>query len=191
MKKILLLLLIFALPSFANDNIGEGGALPADKGVVKPLELKLSEAEKQLENSTDLEFIENETKLKDLSCDDKELIKQVREFILQNTISRDLRSVPDKRARLLLVKNLRKFEEVKDSDVKDNFEVSAALAYLRINEGRNIAHICLSKDNVSKKFANVYILIYQDLNHYKITVANLMKTPSSLDKATFMYSDEK
>ncbi|MBP5215191.1 MAG: hypothetical protein J6039_01365 [Alphaproteobacteria bacterium] len=191
MKKILFIwsFLWFAFPVFASENTG--GADYDEEAEIKPLDIQLSAEEKLQENSTDLNFIENETKLADLPCNDEYLAEKVREFILQNTETAKLRSVTEKRSRLLLVKNLHEFEECDEKEAKEHFETSAALVTLRINQNRQIKHICISRGNSSKKFGDIYILIYQELDHYKVTVTNLIKTQATIDNASFIYSEKK
>lgn len=158
-----------------------------DDTSVKPLETRLSESEKMQEESSDLNYIADETPRPDLLCEDENLFKQIKDFIFASEQEKPTNSVHEKRSRILLVNNLHPFAEVTQDALRGNFEASAALANLRINENREIHRICASYDNQSKKFKDTYVIIYPYLDRYKVVVTNIMLLPEKMDDATFIF----
>lgn len=158
---------------------------------VKPLAVRMSESERQQENSSDLDYIEDDFQLPDLPCDSKNLKQQVEGFILNSLKEKSVRSVVQKRERILMVKNMPDFEDVTGQkiDAKKDFYAASADAFLRINEHREIKHICKSSNaDAENNFKDVYVIIYPYLNFYKIVVTNLMTSTENLDNATFIYN---
>ena len=158
-----------------------------DDTSIKPLATHLSESEKLQEETSDLNYIAGETSRPDLLCDDENLFKQIKEFIFASEQLKPTNSVHEKRSRILLVNNLHRFEEVTQDALRGNFEASAALANLKINENREIHRICASYTNNSKKFKDIYIIIYPYLDRYKVVVTNIMLLPEKMDDATFIF----
>ncbi len=158
-----------------------------DSAEIRPVERVLSDAERHQENSSDLSYIENETPRPELLCSDENLMMQIKNFIYEFEQQKISTSVQERRARILLVKNLHDFREVTEKDLKGNFEASAAAANLKINEKREIYRICASSDNKSKKFKNTYIIIYPYIDSYKVVITNLLALPEKMDDATFIY----
>ena len=158
---------------------------------IKPLTVRMSESERQQENSSDLDYIEEDFQLPDLPCDSKNLKQQVENFILNSLQEKSVRSVVQKRERILMVRNMPDFEDVTDQkiDAKQDFNAASADAFLRINEHREIKHICKSSNEAAENnFKNVYVIIYPYLNFYKIVVTNLMTSTENLDNASFIYN---
>lgn len=158
---------------------------------IKPLAVRMSESERQQENSSDLDYIEDDFQLPDLPCDSKNLKQQVEGFILNSLKEKSVRSVVQKRERILMVKNMPDFEDVTGQkiDAKKDFYAASADAFLRINEHREIKHICKSSNaDAENNFKDVYVIIYPYLNFYKIVVTNLMTSTENLDNATFIYN---
>jgi len=194
MKKICLiigLLCGFALPVYAQESPTVADATDSselyDGADIKPIERQISDTEKMQETGSDLNYIGNETPRPDLLCADDTLLQRVKDFIYEVEKQKNVVSVPQKRERVLLVENLHPFKEVGEDKVKGNFEAAATLTYLRINGRHEIHRICVSPDNHSKKFKDVYIIIYPYLQHYKVTVTNLVLVPENADDATFIY----
>lgn len=155
---------------------------------VKPMEIRISEDEKQQDLNTDLDYVDKEFVLSELSCDNENLTRQVARFIQEHS-NVDGTSVKSQRNRILMIKNLRNFAEVKEDDLsKGNFNTRAALMHLRINENREIYKICESKDNRFGKFSNVYLILYPYFKYYKVVVTNLISIPEKVDDATFIYN---
>lgn len=154
---------------------------------IVPLQKELSAEEKQQENSSDLMYVEKETVLPDLQCNDAALLTQVKDFIYDNIRSDGDNSVKDKRSRILLVRNMHEFTDIAESEIKDNFAIQTALMHLKINEQRTIHRLCVSKDNNFSRFNEVYLIIYPYAGNYKVVVANLLKTQSGIAKATFTF----
>ena len=157
---------------------------------IQPLGIGMSAQERQQENSTAVDFISNVDKLPDLSCDNVRLQEQVESFIYRKISEKSSSSAVERRNRVLLVRNLHHFTEITQENIKrgDGFSVQAALMNLRINQNREIAHICVSQGNQYNKFKNVYLIIYPFANFYKIVVANLLDNVDDLDSATFVYN---
>ncbi len=157
---------------------------------IRPIEKEMSEEEQSQPNSTDVNFIEEDDKLPELKCSDTKLKKQVESFIYNYINKINTNSVIEKRDRLLLVRNLHDFSQVSEDDIsgKENYTTMSLLAHLKINEHRTIYRICKSVDNKSKNFKNLYVIIYQYLNYYKVVVPNLISTPQQIEDATFTYS---
>lgn len=149
----------------------------------------LSEEERQQELSTDFDYIAKEYEMPELSCENPNLTKQVAQFI-ENHFDNDESSVPGKRNRILLIKNLHNFSQISQENLNktDNFKAKAALMNLHINENREISKICVSKDNNFDRYDNIYLIIYPYLRYYKVVVTNLITVPEKLDAATFIYS---
>ncbi len=158
-----------------------------DDTSIKPLATHLSESEKLQEETSDLSYIADETPRPDLLCDDADLFKQIKDFIFASEQEKTSNSVHEKRARILLVNNLHSFTEVNEEALRGNFEASAALANLKINERREIHRICASYDNKSQKFKNIYVIIYPYAEYYKVVVTNIMLLPEKMDEATFIF----
>ena len=155
---------------------------------VKPLNIRISEEEKQQDPSTDLDYVNKEFVLPELSCDNEKLTKQVALFIHSHAENNES-SVKGRRNRILMKKNLHNFEEIKEEDLsKNNFNTRAVLAHLRINENREIYKICESKGNNYGKYNNVYLILYPYLKYYKVVVTNFVVTPEKAENATFIFS---
>ena len=159
-----------------------------DGAEIKPLPGQLSDSEKLAEDSSDLEYVANMTKLPNLPCSDAKLLQEVSEFIYNNVRHRETHSVLEQRSRTLLVKNLHAFEEINEKDLADNFEANAALMYLKVNERRDIHRICASRNNRYGDFKNIYLIIYPYINYYKVVVTNLITLPENMEKATFIHN---
>lgn len=156
---------------------------------VQPLNIQISQEEKMQNLENDLDYIDSEYELPELLCSNEKLTKEVANFIKDNTDSDD-GSVRSRRSKLLMVKNLHNFNEIKETDLdaKQNFKAKAALMYLRINESKEIYRICESKDNDFGQFSNIYLIIYPYFKYYKVVVTNLISIPEKMDKATFIHS---
>ena len=156
---------------------------------VLPMNIQLSEEEKQQDPSSDLDYIDSEYEMPELPCDNEKLTKEVARFIRDNSEVEE-NSVKSRRSRILLVKNLHNFSEVKESDLngRDNFKTKAALMYLRINRSQEIYKVCESKNNTFGKYSNVYLIIYPYMKYYKVVVTNLISIPEKLDEATFVHN---
>ncbi len=159
-----------------------------DGAGIRPIEKQLSPEEKLQEDSSDLNYISKEKKQPDLLCSDEKLMQQIRKFIFDYEQQKPTNSVREKRARILLVRNLNALQEVSEKDLRGNFEASAALVSLKINEKREIHRICASLNNHSPKYADVYVIIYPYINYYKVVITNLATTPEKIDDATFIFS---
>ena len=156
---------------------------------VKPMVAKISEAEKQQDLSTDMDYVDKEFVLPELSCDNDNLRRQVALFIQNNTKAEE-NSVKSRRSRLLMIKNMHSFEEISEEELENNknFKLRAVVAHLRINENREIYKVCESKNNNIGQHDNIYIVIYPYLKYYKVVVTNLMNTAEKIDEVTFMYN---
>lgn len=157
-----------------------------DGGEIKPLRGTLSQTEK-MQKGGGFED-DDEPRLPELLCSDEKLRQQVGRFVYDFVNKQPKRTVPGRRSQVLLIKNMNAFQEIKDTDLKKNFEASAALMYLRMNENREIYKICVSKDNDNKNYRNLNIIIYPFLNFYKVVVTNLISAPENMDDATFIYN---
>ena len=159
-----------------------------DGAEIKPIERQLSSEEKQQENSSDLNYIRDENKMPELLCSNENLLRQVKQFIFETEQNKPTNSVPEKRARILLVNYLNELQEVSEKDIRKDFNASAILADLKINERREIHRICASTDNKSKKYGNIYVIIYPYVNYYKVVVTNLAVLPEKKDDASFIFN---
>lgn len=156
---------------------------------VKPMEAKMSEEEKQQDLSMDLDYVDKEFVLPELLCTNENLRRQVAVFIRNNTKDEDS-SVKGRRNRLLMIKNMHYFEEIDEKELagNKNFRLRAAIAHLRINEGREVYRVCESKNNNSGQHNNIYIVVYPYFKYYKVVVTNLMNAPEKIDEVTFTYN---
>lgn len=159
-----------------------------DGAEIRPIERQLSEEEKQEETSSDLDYIRDESKMPDLLCSNESLLKQVRQFIYETEQTKPTTSVPEKRARVLTVNYLNQLQEVTEKDIRNDFNAAAIVASLKINEKREIHRICASMNNKSKKYGNVYVVIYPYINYYKVVVTNLAILPEKMNDATFIFN---
>ena len=125
-----------------------------------------------------------------ISCDLPQLKEQIKNFMYQKTKDEEVNSVIEKRSHILLVQNLHDFKEVSSDtiDTQKDFATASTIANLRINNNIVISKICLSSGNTSKKFNNLYVIIYPYLNYYKVVVPNLAKSQDKLDDATFIFN---
>ncbi|MBR1825378.1 MAG: hypothetical protein IJ770_02205 [Alphaproteobacteria bacterium] len=169
--------------------------LPAEKddlydgAEIKPLAGTMSDAEKMQEENAGFEFNEDDKNSQpELLCSEPNLWKQVGEFIYKYVQNQSAKTVPERRAQLLLIRNLSRFEEIKEDALKNSFDASAAAMHLKMNEGREIYRMCVSKHNNSKRFEDVYVLIYPYITYYKVVVTNLAISPENLEDATFIYN---
>ena len=200
----LFFLILNCLPAFAEtndgfirytmprDNLPEIKVLPPEEdnlysgAEIISLDKQLSTEEKQQENSSDLEYIDEDNKRPELTC--AQIQPQVAQFIFNNLKQNDSHSVIEKRKKILFINNLKNFQEIAEQDIdKSNFEVHAALMHLKINEHQDIYRICVSKNPNDKKFKEVFAIIYPYINYYKVVVTNLITVPEELDKVTFIY----
>lgn len=157
---------------------------------IQPLELKMSDNERQQENSSSVDFVEKVDKLTDLPCNDQKLREQVETFIYQKISNRKSTSAVEKRERVLMVRNLSDFKEITQEDIekKDGFNVQAALMNLKINQNKEVLHICSGLGNQYNKFQRIYLIIYPFANFYKVVVANLIDNVDDIEPATFVYN---
>lgn len=158
-----------------------------DGAELKPLSGKLSDAEKNQENAGSIEDTPNPN-MPELLCSNGKLQAEIRKFIDEYIGKQTKQTVPARRRQVLLTKNMHAFEEVKEADLKKDFEASAAIMYLKINENREIYRICSSRGNNYKDFDNINVIIYPFLNYYKVVVANLISVPEKMDEATFIFN---
>ena len=157
-----------------------------DGGEIKPLRGTLSETEK-MQKGGGFED-EDEARLPELLCADEKLRTQVGKFIYDFMNKQQKTTVPGRRSQVLLTRNMKAFQEIQDTDLKKNFEASAALMHLRMNENREIYKICASRDNDNKNFRDLYVIIYPFMNYYKVVVTNLLTSPENMEEATFIYN---
>lgn len=157
---------------------------------ISQLNIGLSKEEQLQENSTSVDFIANVDKIEDLPCNDTKLLEQVQNFIHQKISEKDASSFVEKRERVLMVRNLNNFEEINQNEIgkKDGFKAQAALMNLRINQNKEILHICSSLGNKYNKFQRIYLIIYPFANFYKVVVANLIENVDDIEQATFVYN---
>lgn len=196
MRKILWMLgfasLIFSSVSYAETEQVENS--DADElymgSEVKPLEKELSEAERKQQNNEDFDTDVEGEKQPEISCGDEKLLRQVENFIYQKINAKETSSVATKRARLLLVRNMNAFTEISEQDISTdrNFNTSATLAYLKINQKRQIYKICRSLNNKSDKFGSIDIVLYPFAQYYKVVVTNLIPSAEKMDEGTFIYN---
>jgi hypothetical protein len=158
---------------------------------VIPLTKELSVEESAQENSSDIDVIDDGDTPQDLACDDERLKKQVERFIYKHINKKTTNSVIEKRKRLLLVRNMADFTEINEDDerYKKNFNIAATVAYLKINQHRQIHKICRSEhNNATESLDDIYVAVYPFAGYYKITVANLVTVPEKYEDATFIFS---
>ena len=185
-----LFLMVFFLGTFACFNAyAEDSLADFDDGTdIKPLTKELSVAE--ADKSTELDNVDYGQELPELSCSDENLKKQIANFIY-SYINRDgASSVIEQRTQHLLVRNLHGFTQVEDQSLspKDNYSAVSVLAYLKINQNKKIYKICQSNNNKSKKFADLFAIIYRDGAYYQVVIPNVILSTKDIDKATFVYN---
>ena len=80
--------------------------------------------------------------------------------------------------------------EVKEGDFSSNdvYSAASAVAYMKINEGKEIYKICRSTGNNDQEFADLFAVIYRSGNYYKVVVPNVMISTKDINKATFVYN---
>lgn len=187
MKAFSLLLFVFGIcagsVSYSADTESFDGSAE-----IKPLTKQLSNAEENAD--TDLDDVDYGQKLPELLCSDEKLKKQVANFVYSYVNRDGSSSVIEKRARYLLVRNLNDFVPESDENLnsKDNYSAASAVAYLKINQNKEIYKICRSFGNDSKKFADLFAVIYRDGAYYQVVVPNVMVSTNDIDKATFTYN---
>lgn len=157
-----------------------------DGGEIKPLRGTLSATEKMQKGGSFED--DDEPRLPDLQCSDEKLREQVGKFVYEFAGKQIKNTVPAKREQVLMVRNIKTFEDADEKELKKNFEASAALIYLKMNKNREIYKICASKNNKNKKFRDFYIILYPYLNFYKVVVTNFISNPEKMDEATFIYN---
>lgn len=159
---------------------------------IVPLDKEMSLEERAQPQSTDVYYIDRQDMPPELMCDNEKLHRQVVSFLDANLKAGFSDSVLQKRARVLLLRNLQPFSEIAAEEIDGkNYELSASLAYLKINKKRESYKICISKNNQYDdypKFNDVIIIIYPFANFYKIVVTNLLDKPEKIDDATFIYN---
>ena len=92
----------------------------------------------------------------------------------------------------MLIKNLHTFKQINPQEIDSkNFELSATLAYLKINKGRDIYKICVSTDNhngLAEKYNDIAVVIYAFADFYKVVVTNLLQQPEDIEDVSFIYN---
>ncbi len=158
-----------------------------DSSEIKPFTKELSDAEKNKDSN--LEDIDYGQKLPELLCADENLKKQISNFIYSFSAFEEIGSVIEQRRQHLLVRNIHDFAEVTADSLnsKDNYLAASIIAFLKINQNKDIYKICRSKGNDSKKFADLFAIIYRDGAYYQIIVPNMIYSTKDIDKATFTY----
>ena len=187
MKNLLALVLSFGLLIGTNVRAGDVFYFN-DEAEIKPLTKGLSAAETDID--ADLDNVDYGQKLPELLCSDENLKKQVANFVY-SYINRDgASSVIEQRAQYLLVKNLNDFvqEDEKNLNSKDNYSAASIIAYLKINQDKEIYKICRSLGNDNKKFADLFAVIYRDGAYYQVVVPNMIISTNDIEKATFTYN---
>ena len=154
-----------------------------------PLNKEMSDEER---GEKDITIFQNTEKQRnfELKCDNPMLKQQVINFIYQKINTNETHSVPEKRLRALLVKNVRDFKEIRSDKLSDKnaFNARAVVMELRVNKHFPLQKICESKGNEFNKFESIYIVMYEDEGYYKIIVTNLMSSPNKSDDATFIFN---
>lgn len=155
---------------------------------IKPLTKELSAAEAV--ESTDLDDVDYGQKLPELSCFDERLKRQVANLIYSYVNRDKANSVIEQREHYLMTRNLHDFVEEKDTHVtsEDNYSAASAIAYLKINQNKEIYKVCRSSGNNSKKFADLFAVIYRDGAYYQVVVPNIMNSTKDIEKATFTFN---
>lgn len=157
---------------------------------VIPLAKELSTNESSQENSSDVAVIDNSDMPEELDCNDERLKQQMAHFIYKNISKEQTNSIPEKRRRLLLARNMSDFIEVSEDDagLRKNINTASALAYLKINQRRKIYKVCKSEHNKNVDLEDIYAIIYPFAGYYKIVAGNLVSVPEKMDEATFIFS---
>ena len=159
-----------------------------DSAEIKPLTKELSAAEANKDN--DLNNLDYGQELPKLPCNDENLKKQVANFIYSYASANGSNSVIEQRKQHLLARNLNDFAEVSADSLnsKDDYAAASVIAYLKINQNKEIYKICRSSGNNSKKFADLFAIIYRDGAYYQVVVPNVIVSTKDIDKATFVYN---
>ena len=76
----------------------------------------------------------------------------------------------------------------KNLNSKDNYSAASIIAYLKINQDKEIYKICRSLGNDNKKFADLFAVIYRDGAYYQVVVPNMIISTNDIEKATFTYN---
>lgn len=157
---------------------------------VIPLAKELSTNESSQENSSDVAVIDDSDMPEQLDCNDERLKQQMAHFIYKNISKEQTNSIPEKRRRLLLARNMSDFVEVSedDADLRKNINTASALAYLKINQRRKVYKVCKSEHNKNVDLEDIYAIIYPFAGYYKIVAGNLVSVPEKMDEATFIFS---
>lgn len=212
MKKILPVIfsaLLFLFPAYAAESEGEEnffhfGEFKIKKAEISPetenlnfsadvgpLEKEMAEEEKTAEKNSDFEHIREPDKMPEVTCNLPQLKKQVEEFVYKNLTADPTSSVIERRRRILAVRNLHDFEDVTEEkiDAKKDFSAASAVAYLKINENRQISRICRSSGNKdNEKLDRLYAVVYPYTSYYKVVVPNLITSVENMDEATFIFN---
>ena len=157
---------------------------------VIPLAKELSTNESSQENSSDVAVIDDSDMPEELDCNDERLKQQMAHFIYKNISKEQTNSIPEKRRRLLLARNMSDFVEVSedDADLRKNINTASALAYLKINQRRKVYKVCKSEHNKAADLEDIYAIIYPFAGYYKVVAGNLVSVPEKMDEATFIFS---
>lgn len=157
---------------------------------IVPLIKEMSVTESAQENSSDVAVIDDKDMPQQLDCADSRLKAQVERFIYKNINKEETNSVPEKRRRLLLVRNMTDLKPINEDEAfaDKNFGLSATLAYLKIGQHRQIKQICKSSLNGSKELDDIYVVIYPFAGYYKVVVTNFVASSEQVDNATFIFN---
>ena len=161
-----------------------------DSTDIKPLEKVISSEEASLEGSSDLYDVDYGQQLPELPCSDERLKKQIENFVFSYVSRNGANSVIEQREQYLLAKNIRDFVQTDEKvlNSKDNYSAAMAVAYLKINTNKEIYKICRSYGNDSKKFADLFAVIYRQGAYYQVVIPNVMNSTKDMDKATFTFN---
>lgn len=187
MKNLFLKVLFIGLLFSSNSSAADLAEFD-DSAEIKPLTKELSAAE--ADEASDIDNIDYGQKLPDIHCSDENLKKQIANFVYSFASADGASSVIDQRRQHLLVRNLHDFVSVEAETLtsKDNYSAASIIAFMKINQNKEIYKICRSADNNSKKFADLFAVIYRDGAYYKVVVPNVIVSTKDIDKATFTYN---
>ena len=124
------------------------------------------------------------------SCDDKKLIEQTREFVIEYYTKNISQNVFDRRRKHFVIKNIDKFaqENIANYKTEKQRPVSDVLINLKINKGIIDENLKLCKNNSKNKEASdVYLIIHPENTGYRVHIVNLKLDYNVEEDVSFVY----
>ncbi len=119
-------------------------------------------------------------------CDDSRMLNEVATLIREYQQAHPAASIVSRRKQMLLLKNLKWFEEipVADFDNTSNYEVARELVMTKINYKINESKMRLCRGN---RGSDIYLLMYPEGTGARVQILNFVPAPESGNEFSVYY----